>query len=298
MRTPYLARIISAVSRPERRADTSRPAASSGLRATTPACSSTAISRSSSPTLPCSPVDEGAPSQRGTHAGRSRDSDPRSASQLPAGTDAELGEHVAQMPLDGPRAEEEPRTDLRIRQALARPGRAICRSCAVRSSRVSTVRLRTFSPVASSSLRGALGERLHPDRGEHFVGGAELVARVDPAVLAAQPLPVEQMSPGELGTQPGPASLSIASRCRRSALSPSLKSARQRAWIPRPQSVLAGRGGRHHALERTGRDLGPPRSGPPLRPARSMPRGRRGAAVSPRPLVGPRRAPGRSGPAR
>ena len=35
----------------------------------------------------------------------------------------------------------------------SRASRAICRSCAVSSSRVSTVRLRTFSPVASSSRR-------------------------------------------------------------------------------------------------------------------------------------------------
>ena len=39
--------------------------------------------------------------------------------QLPPGTDAELGEHVAQMPLNGPRAEEEPRGDLRIGQPIA-----------------------------------------------------------------------------------------------------------------------------------------------------------------------------------
>src|SRR3954463_14605643 len=56
--------------------------------------------------------------QRGAQAGRSRYSDPCSASQLPAGTDAELGEHVAQMPLDGPRAEKEPRPDLRVRQPI------------------------------------------------------------------------------------------------------------------------------------------------------------------------------------
>ncbi len=67
-----------------------------------------------------------------------------------------------------------------------------------------------------------------------------MLAGRDSAILAAQPLPVEQMSPGELGTGRVLASLSIASRCRRSALSPSLKSARQRACIPRPQSVLDG----------------------------------------------------------
>ena len=53
-------------------------------------------------------------------------------------------------------------------------------------------------------LAGALGERLHADRRQHLVGRAQLVARVDPAVLAAQPLPVEQMSARELGPKRGP----------------------------------------------------------------------------------------------
>ena len=38
-------------------------------------------------------------------------------------------------------------------ESPSRASRAICRSCAVRSSRVSAARLRTFSPVAESSLR-------------------------------------------------------------------------------------------------------------------------------------------------
>src|SRR5438477_1443959 len=40
-------------------------------------------------------------------------------SQLSAGTDVELGEHVVQMPLNRPRAEKQPRTDLRIRKPIA-----------------------------------------------------------------------------------------------------------------------------------------------------------------------------------
>src|SRR5207248_9232618 len=40
-------------------------------------------------------------------------------SQLSAGTDDELGEHVVQMPLNSPRAEKQPRTDLRIRKPFA-----------------------------------------------------------------------------------------------------------------------------------------------------------------------------------
>src|SRR6476660_1487150 len=44
-------------------------------------------------------------------------------SQLPARADGELREHLVQMPFNGPRADEESRTDLRIREALTcKPG--------------------------------------------------------------------------------------------------------------------------------------------------------------------------------
>ena len=51
----------------------------------------------------------------------------------------------------------------------------------------------------------ALGERRHADRGEHVVGGTQLLARMDAPAFAAQPLPVEQVRAGQLRTQPGPA---------------------------------------------------------------------------------------------
>jgi hypothetical protein len=75
----------------------------------------------------------------------------------------------------------------------SRASSAICRSCAVRSSPVSTLRLRTVEPVASSSRR-ALRERFHPDRREHLVRDAQLTARVDSAILPAQPLAVPASS--------------------------------------------------------------------------------------------------------
>ena len=192
-----------------------------------------------------------------------------------------------------------------LRKAARRsPGSTTYRRRAARSAApAGSVRRAARRSVCAPSrpwpeaLAGALGERFHADCGEHLVGRAKLVARVDPAVLATQPLPVEQMSPGELGTQPGAANRSIASRYRRSALSPSLIECPAARLDSQAPVGVAGRGGRHHALERTGRDSGS-RSGPPLRSARSMPRGKTAAAVSRRPLVGPRRAPGRSGPAR
>jgi hypothetical protein len=48
---------------------------------------------------------------------------------------------------------------------------------------------------------GALGERLHADRDEHVVGGAQLLARFDAAALAAQLLTQEEMRAGELRAQ-------------------------------------------------------------------------------------------------
>ena len=73
---------------------------------------------------------------------------------------------------------------------------AMCRSCEVSSSRISTIRLRAFPPVAEELRTCALGERVHPHRRELVVRGAELGARVDSAVLAAQPLAVEQDASG------------------------------------------------------------------------------------------------------
>src|SRR4051794_4171919 len=141
--------------------------------------------------------------QRGAQAGRSRYSDPCSASQLPAGTDAELAEHVAQMPLDRPRAEEELRPDLRVRQPIGSKQRDLP---LLRGQLVAG--LDGPPPhLLAGGLKlppGSLGQRLHADRGQHLVGRAQLVARIDPAVLPAQPLPVEQMSAGELGTKRGP----------------------------------------------------------------------------------------------
>src|SRR5919201_1301980 len=124
---------------------------------------------------------------------------PQCVHQLPAGVDAELAEHVAQMPLHGPPAQEEPRTDLRIRHAIA--GK-LCDLPLLRGQVIASL----DRPLAHLLARGlklfpcARGEPLHPDRDEHVVSDAQLLARVDPTVLAAQPLAVKQMSTGDLRT--------------------------------------------------------------------------------------------------
>ena len=88
---------------------------------------------------------------------------------------------------------------------------------------------------------GALGERLHADRVEHVVGGAQLLARVDASALAAQPLAVEQVRAGELRTQPGAAradrslrEYSVARRRRRRSAAPA-SAPRSRAATSVPQ---------------------------------------------------------------
>ena len=87
----------------------------------------------------------------------------------------------------------------------SRASRAICRSCGgqivARLDRPLAHRLAGRQQLTA----GALGERLHADRRELVVRGAQLRTRVDPAILAAQPLAVEQVRAGELGPQPGAA---------------------------------------------------------------------------------------------
>jgi hypothetical protein len=45
---------------------------------------------------------------------------------------------------------------------------------------------------------GPLGERLGPEASEHAVGGPQLLARIDAALLAAQPLAVHEAGAGEV----------------------------------------------------------------------------------------------------
>ena len=47
-------------------------------------------------------------------------------------------------------------------------------------------------------MAGALGKPLGPDAAEHLVRRSKLLARVDAAVLAAQPLAVEEPGAGEV----------------------------------------------------------------------------------------------------
>ena len=118
--------------------------------------------------------------------------------ELSAGADVELGEHLAQVPLDGARADEE--LGRRSPGSCTRrsASRAICASWAVSSSRVSAVCLRTVSPVASSSRRARSANAFGAHPAEHVMGEAELLARVHAPTLATQPLAVQEMGAGEM----------------------------------------------------------------------------------------------------
>src|SRR6187200_3117268 len=105
------------------------------------------------------------------------------------------------MPLYGPRAEEQPRTDVRIRQPIAGEARDL-------PLVGGQIIARLDGPLAHLLAGGlkfltcALGERLHPDRDEHLVGRTQLLARLAPASLTAQRLAIEKVRAGELGTHP------------------------------------------------------------------------------------------------
>src|SRR4029077_4563270 len=111
-------------------------------------------------------------------------------------------EHLAQMPLDRSRADEQLTADLRVREAVAcEPSDLLFlwRECLARlRAALPDLLTRRFELSA-----GTFGERLHPDRGEHVVGGSKLVTRLDTASFAAKPLATDQVRASELGTELG-----------------------------------------------------------------------------------------------
>src|SRR5260370_26948929 len=130
----------------------------------------------------------------------------QSAMELATGADAELGEDLAQVVLDGARADEQPGADLRIGQAVAgqprdlrllggqrRTGPAARAGAAAGARGHGLAGGRQLAP-------GPLGESLHAHVVEHLVGGAQLLARFTAAALAAQPPAVPQLRGDQLGT--------------------------------------------------------------------------------------------------
>ena len=120
----------------------------------------------------------------------------------------------------------------------SRASRAICASCAVSSSRVSTRRLRTVSPVARSSRRARSANASTPIVDSMSCGGAQLLAGVDAPALAPQPLAVQQVRAGELDAEAGAAeALERLAVGRLGGFAIAASSARTRASMPSAQSV-------------------------------------------------------------
>ena len=122
--------------------------------------------------------------------------------QLAARGDAELGEDLAQVVLDRPRGQEQPSADLRVGQAV--PGQARDEGLLRRQRGEGLVATLAYGLAGGVQLPArALSERLHPDRGQHVVGRAQLLARVGAPTFATQPLAVEQVRASQFRTEPG-----------------------------------------------------------------------------------------------
>ena len=216
--------------------------------------------------------------------------------ELAAGGDVELGEDLGQVVLDGARGRGTAGGDLRVRRPV-RASRAIWASCGVSWSRGSAVRVRTVSPVASSSRRARSANASHADRGEHVVRGAQLRPGVGPPALAAQPLAVEQVRAGEVGPEAGAAK--PVDRLAIAALGV-LAVAEQRPGT-RVDSLPPVGAGRcwspGQPAERVRRPARSARSWWPPRSARAAPTSRHAAQVTAQRLA-PRPGPSRSGRAR
>ena len=103
---------------------------------------------------------------------------------------------------------------------------------------------------------GALGEPIGSHRGQHLVGGPELLACVQTALLAAQPFAVEQVRAGQFRPDPGaaepPDRLPVQPVGQLAAVQQ-----RPRAGLDAERPVGAGGAGvRHQTRQRLGRAFG------------------------------------------
>ena len=143
--------------------------------------------------------------------------------ELAARADVELGKDLTEVVLDRTRADEQPGADLRVRQPIpGQPGHLRLLNGQRFAGRTGW-RAGGLGGALAGGLAGGqqlaagpLGERLHPHRVQHLIGGTQLLARLAAAPLAAQPLTIEQMRTGQLRAEPGPAK--VADRLPEAAL--------------------------------------------------------------------------------
>ena len=112
----------------------------------------------------------------------------------------EFAKRHPEVVLDGARADEQLRRDLAVGVALSWESRDLR---LLRGELVERLD-RSLAGVLTGRREldpCALGERLHPEVREQFVGEPELRPGVQPTARAPQPLAVEEMRPGKVETQ-------------------------------------------------------------------------------------------------
>src|ERR1700677_580517 len=103
---------------------------------------------------------------------------------LSAGADAELGVHLAQVPLDRARADEQLGADFRVGLPLTGEPGDLRLLGGELLARLGSVVADGF-PGSQQLTASALRERLEAYRGAHLVGRTQLLARVDATPAAA-----------------------------------------------------------------------------------------------------------------
>lgn len=117
--------------------------------------------------------------------------------QLSPGADPEFGEDLAEVPLDGSRAEVQCSGDLGAGEPFrSEPGDVGFLGC-----QVSVCLYRTFAyrlPTCCEFVSRAISECLNSHRDQRLVGRSQLGPGIGPAAFPAQPFAVEELRAGEL----------------------------------------------------------------------------------------------------
>src|SRR5215471_21682026 len=109
--------------------------------------------------------------------------------KVPAGGDAQFGEYLAEVPFNGAGADEQFRADLGVGAPVSGQADDVL---LLRGELAKGVDLAFADLLAGGEQlpAGALGEGVGADHGEQVVGGVQLPARVEPPLLATEPLAV------------------------------------------------------------------------------------------------------------
>jgi len=125
---------------------------------------------------------------------------------LPPRANAELDEHLAQVPFDRVGADEELGADLLVGQAV--PSEPRDEGLLLRELTGGIDGALAYGRAGGQQFAASsLGETVHAHGGEHLVGSEQLATRIGPAISPAEPLPVQQVSAGQLRAHPGPAEM-------------------------------------------------------------------------------------------